>query len=165
MYVVPSAYKIILSRSGAHTNRFCFFLAGEQTNSVITYNCAVSVPSRSKYCLLWLLYGCGERFVQYCFLWRSCADAECNVYVPSVYHLAAKQGCTDVRVWLPTLGGLNIFCAHVSRGYLWVSPIFFLIFLIFFVDIGNQTNVTSLIGFFCTRTYTREIWRASRAEF
>ena len=50
MYVVPSAYKIMLSRSGAHTKRFfCFFfLAGEQTNSVITYYCAVSVPSRSK---------------------------------------------------------------------------------------------------------------------
>ena len=37
------AYKIMLSRSGAHTKR-----AGEQTNSVITYYCAVSVPSRSK---------------------------------------------------------------------------------------------------------------------
>ena len=43
MYVVPPAYKIMLSRSGAHTKR-----AGEQTNSVITYYCAVSVPSRSK---------------------------------------------------------------------------------------------------------------------
>ena len=32
----------------------------------------------------------------------------------------------------------------------------------FFGDFGNRTNVTSLIGFFCTRTYTREIWRASR---
>ena len=49
MYVVPSAYKIMLSRSGAHTKRLFFFLAGEQTNSVITYYCAVSVPSRSKY--------------------------------------------------------------------------------------------------------------------
>ena len=43
MYVVPPAYKIMLSRSGAHTKR-----AGEQTNSVITYYCAVSVLSRSK---------------------------------------------------------------------------------------------------------------------
>ena len=97
------------------------------------------------YCFLWLLYGRGERFVQYCFLWRSCADAGCHVYVPWVYHLAAKQGCTDVRVWLPKLGGLNIFCAHVLRGYLWASPTFF---LFFFVDVGNRTNVTSLIGFF-----------------
>ena len=103
-----------------------------------------------RYCFLWLLHGRGERFVQYCFLWRSCADAGCNVYVPWVYHLAAKQGCTDVRVWLPKLGGVNIFCAHVSRGYLWTSPIFF--FFFFFVDVRNRTNVTSLIGFFCTRT-------------
>ena len=117
-----------------------------------------------RYCFLWLLYGRGERFVQYCFLWRSCADTECNVYVSWVYHLAAKQGCTNVRVWLPKLGGLNIFCAHVSRGYLWASPIFY-IFFKNFVDVENRTNVTSLIGFFCTRTYTREIWRASRAEF
>ena len=115
-----------------------------------------------RYCFLWLLYGHGERFIQYCFLWRSCADAGCHVYVPWVYHLTAKQGCTDVRVWLPKLGGLNIFCTHVLRGYLWASPIFF---DFFFVDVGNRTNVTSLIGFFCTRTYTREIWRASRAEF
>ena len=43
MYVVPPAYKIMLSRSDAHTKR-----AGEQTNSVITYYCAVSVASRSK---------------------------------------------------------------------------------------------------------------------
>ena len=43
MYVVPPAYKIMLSRSGAHTKR-----AGEQTNSVITYYCAVSVQSRNK---------------------------------------------------------------------------------------------------------------------
>ena len=48
MCVVPSAYKIMLSRCGAHTKRFVFLLAGEQTNSVITYYCAVSVPSRSK---------------------------------------------------------------------------------------------------------------------
>ena len=33
------------------------------------------------------------------------------------------------------------------------------------VEVGNRTNVTSLIGFPSTRTYTREIWRASRAEF
>ena len=80
--------------------------------------------------------GCGrERFVRYCFLWRSCADAGCHVYVPWVYHLAAKQGCTDVRVWLPKLGGLNIFCAHVLRGYLWASPPFF---FFFFVDVGNR---------------------------
>ena len=126
-----------------------------------------------RYCFLWLLYGRGERFVQDCFLWRSCTDAGCHVYVPWVYHLAAKQGCTDVRVWLPKLGGLNIVCAHVSRGYFWASPIFyfilflfyFILFLfLFFVDVGNRTNVTSLIGFFCTRRYTREIWRASRAE-
>ena len=102
-----------------------------------------------------------KRFVQFCFLWRSCADAGCHVYVPWVYHLAAKQGCTDVRVWLPKLGGLNIFCAYVLRGYLCVSATFFF----FFVDVGNRTDVTLLIGFFCTRTYTREIWRASRAEF
>ena len=70
----------------------------------------------------------GDYFVQYYFLWRSCADAECNMYVPWVYHLAAKQGCTDVRVWLPKLGGLNIFCAHVSRGYLWASPFCFVLF-------------------------------------
>ena len=38
-------------------------------------------------------------------------------------------------------------------------------FFFFFVDVGNRTNVTSLIRFFCTRTYTRKIWRASRAEF
>ena len=37
MYVVPSAYKIVLSRCGAHTKRFVFLLADEQTNSVITY--------------------------------------------------------------------------------------------------------------------------------
>ena len=42
MYVVPSAYKIMLSRNGVYTKRFLFlflffFLAGEQTNSVITY--------------------------------------------------------------------------------------------------------------------------------
>ena len=67
-----------------------------------------------RYCFLWLLC-VRERFVQYCFLWRSCADAGCHVYVPWVYHLAAKQGCTDVRVWLPKLGGLNIFCAHVFK--------------------------------------------------
>ena len=41
MYVVPSAYTIMLSRYGAHTKQV------EQTNSVITYYCAVSVPSRS----------------------------------------------------------------------------------------------------------------------
>ena len=76
-----------------------------------------------------------------------------------VYHLAAKQGCTDVRVWLPKLGGLNIFCAHVLRLPLGFSDFFF------FVDVGNRTNVTLLIGCFCTRTHTREIWRASRAEF
>ena len=130
MYVVPSAYTIMLSRYGAHTKQV------EQTNSVITYYCAVSVPSRSNRIsrivlaanriniIVWTSsYGCGrERFVQYCFLWRSCADAGCHVYVPWVYHLAAKQGCTDVRVWLPKLGGLNIFCAHVLRGYLWASP-------------------------------------------
>ena len=83
-----------------------------------------------RYCFLWLLCGRGERFVQYCFLWRSCADAGCHVYVPWVYHLAAKQGCTDVCVWLPKLGGLNIFCAHVLRGYLWASPIFFIFFFV-----------------------------------
>ena len=82
-----------------------------------------------RYSFLWLLYGRGERFVQYCFLWRSCADAGCHVYVPWVYHLAAKQGCTDVRGWLPKLGGLNIFCAHVLRGYLWASPFFLFVFL------------------------------------
>ena len=145
MYVVPSAYTIMLSRYGAHTKQV------EQTNSVITYYCAVSVPSRSNRIsrivlaanrinrIVWTsAYGCGrERFVQYCFLWRSCADAGCHVYVPWVYHLAAKQGCTDVRVWLPKLGGLNIFCAHVLRGYLWASPLFFF----FFVDVGNRTNV------------------------
>ena len=43
-----------------------------------------------------------------------------------VYHLAAKQGCTDVRVWLPKLGGLNIFCAHVLRLPLGFSDFFFL---------------------------------------
>ena len=90
-----------------------------------------------RYCFSWLLCGRGERFVQFCFLWRSCADAGCHVYVPWVYHLAAKQGCTDVRVWLPKLGGLNIFCAHVLRGYLWASLTFFF----FFVDVGNRTNV------------------------
>ena len=148
MYVVPSAYTIMLSRYGAHTKQV------EQTNSVITYYCAVSVPSRSNRIsrivlaanrinrIVWTsAYGCGrERFVQYCFLWRSCADAGCHVYVPWVYHLAAKQGCTDVRVWLPKLGGLNIFCAHVLRGYLWASPPFFFFFF-FFVDVGNRTNV------------------------
>ena len=36
---------------------------------------------------------------------------------------------------LPKLGGLNIFCAHVLRGYLWASLFFF------FVDVGNRTNV------------------------
>ena len=136
MYVVPSAYTIMLSRYGAHTKQV------EQTNSVITYYCAVSVPSRSNRIsrivlaanrinrIVWTsAYGCGrERFVQYCFLWRSCADAGCHVYVPWVYHLAVKQGCTDVRVWLPKLGGLNIFCAHVLRGYLWASPPFFFFF-------------------------------------
>ena len=44
------------------------------------------------------------------------------MYVRWVYHLASKQGCTDVGVWLPKLVGLNIFYAHVSRGYLWASP-------------------------------------------
>ena len=92
-----------------------------------TVSCMVAT-SLVRYCLLWLLCGRGERFVQYCFLWRSCADAGCHVYVPWVYHLAAKQGCTDVRIWLPKLGGLNIFCAHVLRGYLWASP-FFVLFL------------------------------------
>ena len=152
MYVVPSAYTIMLSRYGAHTKQV------EQTNSVITYYCAVSVPSRSNIIsrivlaanrinrIVWTsAYGCGrERLVQYCFLWRSCADAGCHVYVPWVYHLAAKQGCTDVRVWLPKLGGLNIFCAHVLRGYLWASPPFFcflFLFLFCFVDVGNRTNV------------------------
>ena len=37
MYVVPPAYKIMLSRSGAHTKR-----AGEQTNSVIMLTTALS---------------------------------------------------------------------------------------------------------------------------
>ena len=83
-----------------------------------------------RYCFLCLLYSRGERFIKYCFLWRSCADAGCHVYVPWVYHLAAKQGCTDVRVWLLKLGGLNIFCAHVLRGYLWASPI--IIIILFF---------------------------------
>ena len=41
----------------------------------------------------------------------------------------------------------------------------FFFFFFFFVDVGNRTNVTSLIGLFRTRTYTREIWRASREEF
>ena len=147
MYVVPSAYTIMLSRYGAHTKQV------EQTNSVITYYCAVSVPSRSNRIsrivlaanrinrIVWTsAYGCGrERFVQNCFLWRSCADAGCHVYVPWVYHLATKQGCTDVRVWLPKLGGLNIFCAHVLRGYLWLLRLFFFFFF-FFVDAGNRTN-------------------------
>ena len=69
------------------------------------------------------------------------------MYVPWVYHLAAKQGCTDVRVWLPKLGGLNIFCAHILRGCLWASPIFIFFFLVC-VDVGNRTNVTSLTRFF-----------------
>ena len=41
MYVVPLAYTIMLSRYGAHTKQV------EQTNTVITYYYAVSVPSRS----------------------------------------------------------------------------------------------------------------------
>ena len=61
----------------------------------------------------------------------------------------SKQGCTDVRVWLPKLGGLNIFVRTFLRGYLWASPFFvclfffiiFFIFLFFFVDVGNRTNV------------------------
>ena len=66
-------------------------------------------------------------------------------------------------MWLPKLGGLNVFVRtfqEVTSGRLR-----FFFFFFFFVDVGNRTNVTSLIGFFCTRTYTREIWRASRAEF
>ena len=87
-----------------------------------------------RYCFLWLLYGRGERFVQYCFLWRSCTDAGCHVYVPWVYHLAAKQGCTDVRVWLPKLGGLNIVCAHVCVAPRHVdAPRDFLIFILLFL--------------------------------
>ena len=87
-----------------------------------------------RYCFLWLLWG-RERFVQYCFLWRSCADAGCHVYVPWVYHLAAKQGCTDVRVCLPKLGGLNIFCAHVfKRLPLGFSDFFFFFFFFFFLS-------------------------------
>ena len=78
------------------------------------------------------------------------------MYVRWVYHLAVKQGCTDVCVWLPKLGGLNIFCAHVSRGYLWASPKK----KKKNVEVGNRTNVTSLIGFPCTRTYTCKIRRA-----
>ena len=90
-----------------------------------------------RYCFLWLLCG-RERFVQYCFLRRSCADAGCHVYVPWVYHLAAKQGCTDVRVWLLKLGGLNIFCAHVFKRFLLGFSDFF---FFFFVNVGNRTNV------------------------
>ena len=41
VYVVSSAYTIMLSRYRAHTKQV------EQTNSVITYYCAVSVPFRS----------------------------------------------------------------------------------------------------------------------
>ena len=98
-----------------------------------------------RYCFLWFLCG-RERFVQYCFLWRSCADAGCHVYVLWVYHLAAKQGCTDVRVWLPKLGGLNIFCAHV--------------FFFFFLSTLGIELTFSLYK----NIYSRN-WRASRAEF
>ena len=107
-----------------------------------------------RYCFLWLLCG-RERFVQYCFLWRSCADAGCHVYVPWVYHLAAKQGCTDVRVWLPKLGGLNIFCAHVLRGYLWASPTFF--FFFFLSTVGIE-----LTFFLYKNIYSRKLARFAR---
>ena len=42
MYVVPSAYKNYV------VSIWCAHETGEQTNSVITYYCAVSVPSSSK---------------------------------------------------------------------------------------------------------------------
>ena len=95
--------------------------------------------------------------------WRSCADAECNVYVPWVYHLAAKQGCTDVRVWLPKLGGLNIFCAHVSRGYLWASPIFLFYFLIILCRRweSNQRYVTDRVLLY-KNIYSRNLARFAR---
>ena len=54
----------------------------------------------------------------------------------------SKQGCTDVRVWLPKLGGLNIFCAHVFFCFfLVVTSGLLRLFFFFFVDVGNRTNV------------------------
>ena len=65
MYVVPSAYTVMLSRYGAHTKQV------EQTNSVTTYYCAVSVPSRSKQNK------------------QNCTRSKQN-----------KQNCMDFSVWL-----------------------------------------------------------------
>ena len=42
---------------------------------------------------------------------------------------------------LPKLGGLNIFCAHVFKRLPLGFSVFFFVFFVFFVDVGNQTNV------------------------
>ena len=42
---------------------------------------------------------------------------------------------------LPKLGGLNIFCAHVVKRLPLGFSVFCFLFLFFFVDVGNRTNV------------------------
>ena len=50
----------------------------------------------------------------------------------------SKQGCTNVRVWLPKLGGLNIFCAHVFKRLPLGFSVFFLLFSLFLSTLGIE---------------------------
>ena len=108
----------------------------------------------------------------------SCMVAASDLYSTVSYGGAVQtpgamctcRGCTisqQNRVVRTSAFGCLNWAGSISfvRTFQEVTSGLLRLFFFFFVDVGNQTNVTSLIGFFCTRTYTSEIWRASRAEF
>ena len=108
----------------------------------------------------------------------SCMVAASNLYSTVSYSGAVQtpgamctcRGCTisqQNRVVRTSAFGCLNWAGSISfvRTFQEVNSGLLRYFCFFFVDVGNRTNVTSLIGFFCTKTYTREIWRTSRAEF
>ena len=100
-------------------------------------------------------------------LYVTVSYGSCVVAASDLYSTVSYGGAVQTPGAMCTCRGCTIsqqnrvvrtsaFCAHVLRGYLWASPTFF-----FFFCRRWESNYR----FLCTRTYTREIWRASRAEF
>ena len=124
----------------AHVQRVTSELPGRSGRIVRDHNVYVLGIWVSRYVIsdYYYYYYCTLLFLM-AFVWsraictvRFLMAELCRRRVPCVRAVGvpsrSKQGCTDVRVWLPKLGGLNIFCAHVFKRLPLGFSVFFFVF-------------------------------------
>ena len=85
-----------------------------------------------------------------------CTCRGCTISQQNRVVRTSAFGCLN---WAGSISFVRTFL----RGYLWASPPFF--FFFFFLSTLGIELKFFFFCFFFTKTYTREIWRASRAEF